>query len=197
MTFVLGLTGSIGMGKSTTAGLFLDQGCAVWDADAAVHRLYGANGAALEEMQMAFPEAVENNMVSRDRLRSIIAEDQTALGRIEAIIHPLVARDRQDFIEKSNADIVVLDIPLLLENGLEKAMDAVVVVTAPPETQRERVLSREGMTDERFEFILSRQMPDADKRSKADYVLITDTVDHAREQVERIVTDIRERIENA
>ncbi len=197
MTFVLGLTGSIGMGKSTTAGLFLDQGCAVWDADAAVHRLYGANGAALEEMQMAFPEAVENNMVSRDRLRSIIAEDQTALGRIEAIIHPLVARDRQDFIEKSNADIVVLDIPLLLENGLEKAMDAVVVVTAPPETQRERVLSREGMTEERFEFILSRQMPDADKRSKADYVLITDTVDHAREQVERIVTDIRERIENA
>jgi len=197
MTFVLGLTGSIGMGKSTTAGLFLDQGCAVWDADAAVHRLYGANGAALEEMQMAFPEAVENNMVSRDRLRSIIAEDQTALGRIEAIIHPLVARDRQDFIEKSNADIVVLDIPLLLENGLEKGMDAVVVVTAPPETQRERVLSREGMTDERFEFILSRQMPDADKRSKADYVLITDTVDHAREQVERIVTDIRERIENA
>ena len=197
MTFVLGLTGSIGMGKSTTAGLFLDQGCAVWDADAAVHRLYGANGAALEEMQMAFPEAVENNMVSRDRLRSIIAEDQTALGRIEAIIHPLVARDRQDFIEKSNADIVVLDIPLLLENGLEKGMDAVVVVTAPPETQRERVLSREGMTEERFEFILSRQMPDADKRSKADYVLITDTVDHAREQVERIVTDIRERIENA
>lgn len=197
MTFVLGLTGSIGMGKSTTAGLFLDQGCAVWDADAAVHRLYGANGAALEEMQMAFPEAVENNMVSRDRLRSIIAEDQTALGRIEAIIHPLVARDRQDFIEKSNTDIVVLDIPLLLENGLEKAMDAVVVVTAPPETQRERVLSREGMTEERFEFILSRQMPDADKRSKADYVLITDTVDHAREQVERIVTDIRERIENA
>jgi len=197
MTFVLGLTGSIGMGKSTTAGLFLDKGCAVWDADAAVHRLYGANGAALEEMQMAFPEAVENNMVSRDRLRSIIAEDQTALGRIEAIIHPLVARDRQDFIEKSNTDIVVLDIPLLLENGLEKAMDAVVVVTAPPETQRERVLSREGMTEERFEFILSRQMPDADKRSKADYVLITDTVDHAREQVERIVTDIRERIENA
>jgi len=197
MTFVLGLTGSIGMGKSTTAGLFLDQGCAVWDADAAVHRLYGANGAALEEMQMAFPEAVENNMVSRDRLRSIIAEDQTALGRIEAIIHPLVARDRQDFIEKSNADIVVLDIPLLLENGLEKAMDAVVVVTAPPETQRERVLSREGMTEERFEFILSRQMPDADKRSKADYVVITDTVDHARKQVERIVTDIRERIENA
>jgi len=185
------------MGKSTTAGLFLDKGCAVWDADAAVHRLYGANGAALEEMQMAFPEAVENNMVSRDRLRSIIAEDQTALGRIEAIIHPLVARDRQDFIEKSNTDIVVLDIPLLLENGLEKAMDAVVVVTAPPETQRERVLSREGMTEERFEFILSRQMPDADKRSKADYVLITDTVDHAREQVERIVTDIRERIENA
>jgi len=197
MTFVLGLTGSIGMGKSTTAGLFLDKGCAVWDADAAVHRLYGANGAALEEMQMAFPEAVENNMVSRDRLRSIIAEDQTALGRIEAIIHPLVARDRQDFIEKSNTDIVVLDIPLLLENGLEKGMDAVVVVTAPPETQRERVLSREGMTEERFEFILSRQMPDADKRSKADYVLITDTVDHAREQVERIVTDIRERIENA
>jgi len=197
MTFVLGLTGSIGMGKSTTAGLFLDQGCAVWDADAAVHRLYGANGAALEEMQMAFPEAVENNMVSRDRLRSIIAEDQTALGRIEAIIHPLVARDRHDFIEKNNADIVVLDIPLLLENGLEKGMDAVVVVTAPPETQRERVLAREGMTEERFEFILSRQMPDADKRSKADYVVITETVDHAREQVERIVTDIRERIENA
>ncbi|MEI4195715.1 dephospho-CoA kinase [Roseovarius sp. E0-M6] len=197
MTFVLGLTGSIGMGKSTTAGLFLDQGCAVWDADAAVHRLYGANGAALEEMQIAFPEAVENNMVSRDRLRSIIAEDQTALGRIEAIIHPLVARDRHDFIEKSNADIVVLDIPLLLENGLEKEMDAVVVVTAPPETQRERVLAREGMTEERFEFILSRQMPDADKRPKADYVVITDTVDHAREQVERIVTDIRERIENA
>ena len=128
MTFKLGLTGSIGMGKSTTAKMFADLGCAVWDADAAVHRMYGKGGAAVGEISEVFPAAVQNGAVSRDALKDLISKDKTVLQRLEKIVHPLVAADRAEFIASANADIVVLDIPLLFELGSQSMMDAVVCV---------------------------------------------------------------------
>lgn len=192
MTLSLGLTGSIGMGKSTTARLFAEEGCPVWDADAAVHRLYSAGGAAVEPIGAAFPEAVVEGVVDRGRLRAIIARDTDALARIEAIVHPLVARDRAAFIEAQDADLVVLDIPLLFETGGEAGMDAVAVVSAPPETQRARVLARDIMTDTDFDAILARQVPDEQKRAQADYVIVTDTIEHARAQVRAVLEDLRQ-----
>lgn len=189
--FKLGLTGSIGMGKSTTAQMFVGNGCALWDADAAVHRLYSAGGATVLAMQMAFPEAIVDGEVSRDRLREIISNDPKVLPQIEAIVHPLVAADRADFIASADTDILVFDIPLLFETGGEKNMDAVVCVSAPSDVQRDRVLARGTMTEAQFEAILAKQMPDAEKRKRADYVIITDTLDHARAQVEKICQEIR------
>lgn len=197
MSFRLGLTGSIGMGKSTTAQMFVAEGCALWDADAAVHRLYAKGGLAVAPMKSAFPEAIEDNGVSRDRLREIIAKDPAALPRIESIVHPLVAQDRELFLAKASEDIVVLDIPLLFENESEKMMDAVAVVSVDADTQRTRVMARPGMTRERFELILSRQMPDREKRARADYVIETDTIDHARAQVASVVADIRRKPNHA
>lgn len=197
MSFRLGLTGSIGMGKSTTAQMFVAEGCALWDADAAVHRLYAKGGLAVAPMKSAFPEAIEDNGVSRDRLREIIAKDPAALPRIESIVHPLVAQDRELFLAKASEDIVVLDIPLLFENESEKMMDAVAVVSVDADTQRTRVMARPGMTKERFELILSRQMPDREKRARADYVIETDTIDHARAQVASVVADIRRKPNHA
>ncbi len=192
MTFRLGLTGSIGMGKSTTAKLFAEAGCPVWDADAAVHRLYARRGAAVAPMQAAFPDAVHDGAVSRDALKAILAKTPEALARIERIVHPLVARDRAQFLRETEADIVVLDIPLLYETRGEKHMNAVVVVTAPEEVQRARVLERGTMTEAQLDAILAKQMPDAEKRSLADYVITTDTVEHARAQVQDILAAIRE-----
>lgn len=197
MTFILGLTGSIGMGKSTTARLFGEAGCAVWDADAAVHRLYAPGGAAVAPMVRAFPNAVLDGAVSRSRLKDLIAGDPTALRRIEQIVHPLVAADRADFLDQVTADIAVLDIPLLFENGSETMMDAVVCVTVPPEVQRARVLQRGTMNAEQFETILAKQMPDAEKRARADYVIVTDTVEHARAQVQDVINDITQRLPHA
>ncbi len=197
MTFLLGLTGSIGMGKSTTARMFAEEGCAVWDADAAVHRLYSSGGLAVAPMAEAFPDAIVDKAVSRDALRDIISEDPDALKRIEAIVHPLVARDRQEFIDAASADIVVLDIPLLFEGGGERNMDAVVVVSAPEDVQRARVLARGTMSEAQFEAIKAKQMPDAEKRKRATYVIETDTLEHAREQVSGIVREIREKVDNA
>lgn len=197
MTFRLGLTGSIGMGKSTTARLFAEEGCAVWDADAAVHRLYARGGAAVAPMQAVFPDAIIDGAVSREKLKEIIGRDASALKSIEKIVHPLVGLDRAEFIAAAKSDILVFDIPLLFETGGDARMDAVAVVSVDAGIQRERVLARGTMTEEQFDTIRAKQMPDADKRAKADYVIVTDTMDHARRQVQDVIADIRKRMKHA
>lgn len=189
--FLLGLTGSIGMGKSTTAKLFAEAGCAVWDADAAVHRLYSAGGAAVSPMAQAFPAAIVDGAVSRTVLKSIIQSDAKALAQIEQIVHPLVVKDRAEFIAKADADICVLDIPLLFENGGQADMDAVACVTVDAQTQEARVMARGTMTYDQFQTILAKQMDNAKKCALSDYVIETDTIEHAREQVHAVVQNIR------
>ncbi len=197
MTFKLGLTGSIGMGKSTTARFFADLGCALWDADAAVHRLYQPGGAAVSPIGQIFPGAILDGQVSRDLLKKQITKDPASLDRLEEIVHPLVARDRQEFLERSATDITVFDIPLLFETGADKWVDAVVCVTAPADIQWQRVQARGTMSRAEFETILSKQMPDAQKRSRSDYIIVTDTLEHARQQVHSIVEDIRSKMRDA
>lgn len=172
---VLGLTGSIGMGKSATAGLFAKHGMPVYDADAAVHRLYAAGGAAGEAIGKTFPGSLKpDGAVDRDRLRQIILDQPDALRRLEALVHPLVRDENRAFLEQhANAPLVVLDIPLLFETGADKSCDAVLVVSAPPEVQRARVLARPGMTQTAFDTIIAKQMSDAEKRSRADIVIDT------------------------
>ncbi|WP_347311731.1 dephospho-CoA kinase [Defluviimonas sp. SAOS-178_SWC] len=191
--FLLGLTGSIGMGKSTTAAMFAEEGVPVWDADAAVHRLYMPGGAAVEAIMALRPEALHEGAVDRARLKEWISADSTALSRIEAVIHPLVAADRAAFIAKAaaaGARLVVLDIPLLFETGAEAKLDATLVVTVPEETQRARVLARPGMTEPQFATILARQMPDAEKRARATFVVETLTLDAARAAVRDVIRKI-------
>lgn len=194
MTFKLGLTGSIGMGKSTTARMFADQGCAVWDADAAVHRLYAKGGAAVQPMGSAFPRVIQGGAVSREALKMIISDDPIALAQIEAIVHPLVAKDRADFVANADADILVFDIPLLFEIGGDAAMDAVAVVHTDAPTQKARVISRGTMSEDQFDAILAKQMSSVDKCKRADFVIETDTVEHARAQVHAIVQHIKNRL---
>lgn len=197
MSFLLGLTGSIGMGKSTTAQMFIDEGCQVWDADAAVHRLYAKGGAAVSPIGAAFPDAIKDGAVSRDVLRTTIGKDSSALKKIEAIVHPLVADDRAAFHKNATADILVFDIPLLFETGGNKKMDAVVCVSVPADLQELRVLARGTMSKTQFDLIRSKQMPDAEKRALADYLVITDTLDNARLQVGEIAAEIRAENSNA
>jgi dephospho-CoA kinase len=197
MSFRLGLTGSIGMGKSTTAAMFADEGLPVWDADAAVHRLYGPGGAAVAPMAALFPEAIVDGAVSRDALKQIIAADPGALSRIETVVHPLVRADREDFAARQASDIVVFDIPLLYETGGETEMDAVAVVSAPAEVQAARVLARPGMTREQLDAILARQMPDMEKRARADYVIETVTLDAAYAAVRQVIDGIRKGMRDA
>jgi len=197
MTIRVGLTGSIGMGKSSTAKIFAEFGCAVWDADNAVHRLYSAGGKAVEPVSRLLPDAIEEKTVSRKKLNELIRKKPETLEKLENIVHPLVAEDREEFVAASMADIVVFDIPLLFENGTEDQMDAVVCVTVPRQIQRQRVLSRPGMTEEQFEFILSKQMPDSEKQQRADYVIFTETPEGARKQVREILHDLRKRRSNA
>ncbi|WP_417713404.1 dephospho-CoA kinase [Pseudophaeobacter arcticus] len=192
MTFYLGLTGSIGMGKSTTAGIFAQAGCAVWDADAAVHRLYAAGGAAVAPMQEAFPAAIVAGAVSREALKQILADDPAAFARLESIVHPLLAADRQEFKDTATSDILVFDIPLLFETGGDVAMDAVACVRVDAATQRVRVLERGTMTEAQFEQILAKQMPIDEKCARADFVIETDTLDHAKTQVSAILDQIRQ-----
>jgi len=197
MSFRLGLTGSIGMGKSTTAGLFAGHGCAVWDADAAVHRLYAKGGAAVEPLADIFDGVVRDGAISRERLKEIIQQQPDALKTIERIVHPLVAVDRADFVKSATGDILVFDIPLLFETGGNARMDAVACVSVPADVQQERVLSRGTMTLEQFEHIRSKQMPDAEKRALSDYVIVTDTPEHAEQQVAAIIEDIRKKLADA
>ncbi|QCO55792.1 dephospho-CoA kinase [Pseudorhodobacter turbinis] len=191
MPYRLGLTGSIGMGKSTTAGFFAAAGLPVWDADAAVHRLYARGGAAVAPIAAVWPQAVMDGAVDRPALKTIIAADDTALSSIEAIVHPLVATDRADFLAKASADIVVFDIPLLFEKGTEVEMDATLLVTAPAALQRARVMARDGMTDAQFQTILSRQMPDVEKRARATHIIETLSMDAAGACVTALVAYIR------
>lgn len=188
---VLGLTGSIGMGKSTTAAMFADAGAVVWNADTAVHRLYARGGTAVGPVGEAFPGVVQDGAVDRTRLAEALGQDRDAFRRLEAIVHPLVLSGRQADLAAAQArgvKLAVLDIPLLFETGGDAAVDAVVVVTAPAAVQAERVLARPGMTRERFEAILARQLPDAEKRRRADFVIDTSLgLEAARARVEEIV----------
>ena len=195
--FKLGLTGSIGMGKSTTAAMFAELGCEIWDADAAVHRLYSSGGAAVAPMQAQFPQVVEDNTVSRAQLRILIANDPSALKSIEQIVHPLLGQDRSDFVKNAKSDILVYDIPLLFETGGDARMDAVACVWTAPEIQEQRVMERGTMSAEQFEVIRAKQLPADEKRDRADYVIVTDTIEHARTQVQNVLKSIRQRMSNA
>ena len=197
MTFKLGLTGSIGMGKSTTAQMFAELGIPVWDADAAVHKLYSTGGAAVPAIQELYPEAVEHGEVSRPELKRLIQFNEHVLCELERIVHPIVAADRQNFIETSDSDIVLLDIPLLFETNGDKRMDAIACVNIDAKTQRERVLQRGTMTEEQFEQILNKQLPNDVKCSQSDFVIQTDNLDHAKEQVAHIIELIRKDYINA
>jgi dephospho-CoA kinase len=198
--FVIGLTGSIAMGKSQTAQLFAAEGVPVHDADAVIHKLYGKGGAAVEKIAKAFPGSVRDGAVDRAALSAMVAADRGALEKLEALVHPLVAEDRDAFLHTARARgdaIVLLDIPLLFETGAEAGLDAVVVVSAAAPLQRERALSRPGMTAEKFESLLARQVPDVEKRARAHFLVVTDQgLDHARDQVKMILAAIREKIQN-
>lgn len=191
---LLGLTGSIGMGKSTTAAMFADRGATVWNADEAVHALYAVGGAAVPEVGRVFPGVVSGGAVDRARLAAALGEDATGFARLEAIVHPLVAQARRAALAQARAAVArlaVLDIPLLFETGGEAAVDAVVVVTADPEVQAARVLARPGMSRARFEAVLARQTPDAEKRRRADFLIDTGQgMDAARYRVAEIVATV-------
>jgi dephospho-CoA kinase len=189
--FCLGLTGSIGMGKSTTAAMFAAEGIPVWDADAAVHRLYAKGGAAVAPIVALCPQALSQGAIDRAALKTWIAQDPSALPQIEAVVHPLVAADRAQFLAAINADIALFDIPLLFEKGTDAEMDATLLVTAPPDVQRARVLSRQGMTQAQFDLILQRQMPDAQKRARATHIVETLDVASTRAYVMALITHIR------
>jgi len=192
---VLGLTGSIGMGKSTTSQMFVEAGVPVYDSDAAVHALYASGGAAVGPVEAAFPGVVVDGAIDRARLSAAVMGNSEALAVLESIVHPLVGAHRIGFFEDAQAqgaDVVVLDIPLLFETGGEKKVDKVVVVSAPADVQRQRVLVRPGMDLAKFEAILARQTPDAEKRARADFVIDTGRgLDHARQQVRDILTRLR------
>jgi len=197
---LVGLTGSIGMGKSTTAQMFADEGVPVYDADAAVHALYAPGGAAVAPLQEAFgQDVVVDGAVDRNRLSARVLNDPEAMKRLEAIVHPLVGASRIQFFEAARtaqAPMVILDIPLLFETGGEKTVNAVVVVSAPADLQRERVLARPGMTAEKFEAILARQRPDSEKRARADFVIDTGQgLDSARDQVRKVLATLRQRLD--
>ena len=191
--FVLGLTGSIGMGKSTVAAMFEALGVPVFDADREVRRMQGPNGSLLTVIEAAFPGSTGSEGVDRAKLGALVFEDQEALSRLEAIVHPAVRSARDSFlIEHAGQKLVVFDIPLLFEKGGAEDVDAVLVVSAAPEVQRARVLARSGMTPERFADILALQMPDAEKRARADYVIDTGRgLEAARADVHRIIAALR------
>ena len=192
---VVGLTGSVGMGKTTTARMFADAGVPVFDADAAVHRLY--DGEAAAAIEQAFPGTAALGRVDRTKLASRVVGDKDALARLEAVVQPLVRKAEEAFLadaEKRGAPVAVLDIPLLLEGGGHRRVDAVVVVSAPAATQRARVLDRPGMTEEKLDHLLARQMSDSQKRTHADFVVDTGAgLESARKQVRNILQELSKR----
>jgi dephospho-CoA kinase len=192
----VGLTGSIGMGKSTTAKLFAEATIPVNDSDAVVHDLYA--GEAVQPVEAVFPGASKNGSIDRQELARQLAADSSGFERLEKIVHPLVREREKEFLDRqraAGAEIVLLDIPLLFESGAEERVDVVVVVSCDPQIQRDRVLARPNMTEEKFNMILSRQVPDAEKRARADYVVDTGHgIEAARQRVAEIITDLRRRI---
>ncbi|MBL6855608.1 MAG: dephospho-CoA kinase [Rhodobacteraceae bacterium] len=194
-TIVLGLTGSIGMGKTTTAKMFAKYGIPVWEADTSVHKLYSKEGEAVELFKEKLPSSIVNNEVSRAELKKLINDDERNLKTIETLIHPLVSNDRKRFVKaaaKKNIPLIVLDIPLLFEKGHEKSVDYIAVVSVKKETQIKRVLKRNTMTPVMVEKILGIQMSDAEKRQKADFVIITDTLEQAEIKVLEIITKLKD-----
>ena len=190
---ILGLTGSIGMGKSTTGAFFRDAGIPVWDADAAVHRLYENGGAAVNAIAELCPQAVTEGKVDRKQLREWLKQHPEALKSLEAIVHPLLRDDRLQFIEhhrRRNAALILLDIPLLFETGADALCDATLVVSVDPDEQRRRVLARPGMNESDFLQLLSRQMPDAEKRSRADYLIETVDMNQTRQEVMALIEQL-------
>lgn len=190
MTHLLGLTGSIGMGKSTTVQMFRDEGVPVWDADATVHQLYAKGGAAVPVFEMELPDAVVDGAIDRDVLKEMIADDLNVMRKLEEIVHPLVAESRATFLAKTTAPLVVFDIPLLFETNGQDWLNSILVVTVPADVQKSRVMARPGMTEEQFERILSRQMPDAEKRALADHIIETNTLDDTRQSVRKLIAEL-------
>ena len=192
---ILGLTGSIGMGKTTTAKMFADEGCPIFDADAAVHKLYQKGGKAVALIRAVFPDAIKDGAIDRAVLGQHMRADPLNLKVLESFIHPWVGEVRAAFLKKAQsdeADIVVFDVPLLFETGGDKAVDHTIVVTAPAEVQKERVMARPGMTKDLFETLLSRQMSDAEKRKRADFIISTAvSLSDTREQVQRLCRKLR------
>lgn len=189
MSYILGLTGSIGMGKSTAAAMLAQIGLPVWDADGAVHRLYGAGGAAVAPIGALVPASVVNGGINRAALREAMILNPALLNEIQAIVHPMVAQDRAEFIAQTDAPIIVLDVPLLFEIGADSLCNGVIVVTIDPDTQRARVLAR-GMAQADFDLLLARQMPDAEKRARATWLIETTTPAHVAQELHKILTQI-------
>ena len=194
MSFLLGLTGSIGMGKSTTADMFREAGVPVWDADATVAKLYGKGGAAVAPLSALNMGLIQNDAVDREALKNWVKTDPNALNRLESLIHPLVAADRAEFIDDhAEQSLIVCDIPLLYETGADQWLDAVLVVTTDAQTQKARVMARAGMDPELFDQILVRQMPSSEKIARADYVIETNSFEGARKAVHDLINDLTAR----
>ncbi|MBS0384050.1 MAG: dephospho-CoA kinase [Proteobacteria bacterium] len=195
---VIGLTGSIGMGKSTVAQMFAEEGAPCFNSDGAVHALYAKGGAAVAPVAAAFPGVARDGAIDRQALSARLIDNPEAIGRLESIVHPLVRQAQADFLERHRAEgraVVVLDIPLLFESGGERRVDKVVVVSAPAEVQKSRVLARPGMTEEKYATLLSRQMSDAEKRARADFVIDTGVaLDETRRQVRAMLDALRKQV---
>ena len=197
MTFRLGLTGSIGMGKSTTADLFREEGCAVWDADYNVHLMYQKGGKAVQLIKGKFPTSIVGGEVSRTELKKLLENNPSNFNILETIVHPLVAQSRADFVKNATTEICIFDIPILFETGDEKNMDAVACVAIDYETQKQRVLERATMTLAQFEQILEKQISIEEKMRRSDFIIKTDTLEHARSQVVAILNEIKGQKKNA
>ncbi len=198
--YVLGLTGSIGMGKSTTAEMFRDAGIAVWDADAAVHELYTDHTETIEQIAELAPIAVTADGVNRDVLRGLLQADKTLFPQLEKIVHPAIRMHRQAFVDackEHGLKLAVVDIPLLYETGAQEWLDGVLVVSVDADTQRKRVMARKGMTKEVFKMISSKQLPDAEKRERADFIIETKTLDQTRADVHTLIKQLIGELPNA